>query len=93
MAVAMIDKVEQSVEGYYGVMMAALVILQLLIVPVLGWVGTTLWDIRDRINETSEATAILESSARQDHQRYERRHSDFEERIRALERNVDYPRR
>lgn len=86
MAAGMIKRAQQEADNSSGMVMVALLVLQLLIVPVLGWVGYTLWDIRDRISTTQQATAVLETRALGEHERYERKLDDHEQRLRSLER-------
>lgn len=85
MADGKIEKAKAKAESNSGGVLFALLVLQLLIIPMQGWVGTTLWQMSGAIAETQKAASNWEARAVGDHERYEHRLEDHEQRLRRLE--------
>lgn len=82
----MIDKVEEKVGDRQGALMAVILVLELMIFPVLGWIGLTLWGLNDRIAQTAETSAVISQQQALQYDYVERRLGDHESRIRRLEK-------
>ncbi|MEQ9133311.1 MAG: hypothetical protein RLO11_13090 [Salinisphaeraceae bacterium] len=81
----MIDKVEEKVSDRQGSLMAVILVLELMIFPVLGWIGLTLWGLNDRIASTAETSAVISQQQTLQYEYVEQRLGDHESRIRRLE--------
>lgn len=65
---------------------AILLLLQFIILPVLGWIGITLWGLKEQISAATRATAVLDKHVSGRLGTLEDKVADHEQRIRYLER-------
>lgn len=88
----MVKDINEKAEHNSGALSAAILILQMIILPTQGWVGLTLWDMRDRLSRAQEAGSVMETRAVAEHERFDRALADHEDRIRELEKDRGYVR-
>ena len=68
-----------------GNLNAILLVLQLVILPVQGWIGITLWRLREQISLSSQTTAVLDGHVTESNRQFRTMLQDHETRIRMLE--------